>query len=70
MTVDDISPPQVDQIPTDFQAFLDKRSRRSGERKRRGVKLFGGLGAMPSDDHTLDFAHAYFSTQTRSPKPS
>jgi hypothetical protein len=60
VTVDDISPTQVDKIPSDFQAFLDKRSRRSGQRKRRGIKLFGGPGAMPSDDHLLDFAHGYY----------
>ncbi len=58
MTVDDISQTQTDQIPTDFQAFLDKRSRRSGQRKRRGINLFGGAGTLPSDDHVLDFAHA------------
>jgi hypothetical protein len=60
MTVDDISPTEFDQIQTDFQAFLDKRSGRSGKRKRRGIKLFGGPGALPSDNHILDFAHAYF----------
>jgi ER-bound oxygenase mpaB/B'/Rubber oxygenase, catalytic domain len=46
MTVDDVSQAQIDQIPTDFQVFLDKRSRRSG--------------ALPSDGHILDFAHAYY----------
>ncbi|MDT5049536.1 MAG: hypothetical protein QOG75_5434, partial [Mycobacterium sp.] len=60
MTIDDISQTQTDQIPTDFQAFLDKRSRRSGQRKRRGIKLFRGAGTLPSDDHVLDFAHGYY----------
>ena len=40
MTIDDISQAQTEQIPTDFQAFLDKRSRRSGQRKRPGIKSF------------------------------
>jgi hypothetical protein len=60
VTVDDISHTHADQIPTDFEAFLDKRSRRSGQRKRRGIKLFPGAGTLPSDDHILDFAHAYY----------
>src|SRR4029079_7102771 len=45
---------------TDFQMFLDKRSRRSGQRKRSGIQLFAGGGTLPSDDHILDFAHAYY----------
>ena len=60
MSVDDISPTQVDQIPTDFQAFLDKRSRESGQRKRRGIKAFRRAGTLPSHDHILDSAHAYY----------
>jgi hypothetical protein len=60
MTIDDISQTQVDQIPTDFQAFLDKRSRRSGQRKRLGIKPFRRVGTLPSDDHILDFAHGYY----------
>src|SRR5258705_4006175 len=60
VTVDDISQAQIDQIPTDFQAFLDKRTRRSGQRKRRVITLFGGPGTLPSDDHILDFAHGYY----------
>ena len=60
MTIDDISQTQIDQIPTDFQAFLDKRSRRSGQCKRRGVKLFRKAGTLPSDEHILDFAHGYY----------
>jgi ER-bound oxygenase mpaB/B'/Rubber oxygenase, catalytic domain len=60
VTIDDISQTQADQISTDFQAFLDKRSRRSGQRKRRGVKLFRRVDTLPSDDHILDFAHAYY----------
>src|ERR1700736_998335 len=60
MTVDDISQTQIDQIPTDFQAFRDKRSRHSGQHKRRGVKLLQGAATLPSDDHILDFAHAYY----------
>ena len=60
MTVDDISPTQVDQIPTDFQAFLDKRSRESGQRKRRGIKAFRRAGTLPSHEHILDSAHAYY----------
>lgn len=60
MTVDDISQTQTDQIPTDFQAFLDKRSRRSGQRKRRGLKLFSKPRTLPSPDHVLDFAHGYY----------
>jgi hypothetical protein len=59
MNIDDISQTQVDQIPTDFQTFLDKRRRRSGQRKRRGIQLFPGAGTLPSDDHILDFAHEY-----------
>jgi len=53
MTVDDVSQVQIDQIPADFQAFLDRRSRRSG--------------ALPSDDHILDFA-TRITTQTPSLK--
>jgi hypothetical protein len=60
VTIDDISQTQIDQIPTDFQTFLDKRSRRSGQRKRRGIQLSPGAGTLPSDDHILDFAHGYF----------
>jgi ER-bound oxygenase mpaB/B'/Rubber oxygenase, catalytic domain len=60
VTVEDISQTQVDQIPTDFQAFLDKRSRRSGQRKRRGIKLFGPASTLPSHDRILDFAHGYY----------
>jgi hypothetical protein len=60
VTVDDISQRQTDQIPTDFQAFLDKRSRRSGQRKRRGLKLFNQPSALPSPGHILDFAHGYY----------
>jgi hypothetical protein len=60
VTVDDISRAQASQIPTDFEAFLDKRGRRSGQRKRRGIKLFPGAGTLPSDDHILDFAHGYY----------
>ena len=60
MTVDDISQTQIDQIPTDFQAFVDKRSRRFGQRKRRGLKLFKRPGTLPSPDHILDFAHGYY----------
>jgi hypothetical protein len=60
VTIDDIPQTQIDQIPTDFQTFLDKRSRRSGQRKRRGIQLFPGAGTLPSDDHILDFAHAYY----------
>ena len=60
MTVDDISQSQTDQISTDFQAFLDKRSRRSGQRKRRGLKLFNQPSALPSPGHILDFAHGYY----------
>jgi mpaB/rubber oxygenase-like protein len=59
VTVDDVSQTHLDQIPTDFQAFLDKRSR-AGQRKRRGIKLIPGAGTLPSDDHILDFAHAYY----------
>jgi hypothetical protein len=60
VTVDDISQTQIEQIPTDFQVFLDKRSRRSRQRKRRSIKLFRGVGRLPSDDHIFDFAHAYY----------
>jgi hypothetical protein len=60
VTVDDISQTQIDQIPTDFQAFLDKRSRRAGQRKRRGIKPFRRASTLPSDDHILDFAHGYY----------
>ena len=58
MTVDDVSRIQIDQIPTDFQAYLDKRGRRAGQRKRRGLKLVPGASTVPSYDHILDFAHA------------
>jgi len=60
VTIDDIPQTQIDQTPTDFQMFLDKRSRRSGQRKRSGIQLFAGGGTLPSDDHILDFAHAYY----------
>jgi hypothetical protein len=60
VTIDDISQTQIDRIPTDFQTFLDRRSRRSGQRKRRGFKLFRRAGTLPSDDHILDFAHGYY----------
>jgi len=60
VTVDDISQTQIEQIPTDFQVFLDERSRRSRQRKRRSIKLFRGVGRLPSDDHIFDFAHAYY----------
>ncbi|MCW2625229.1 oxygenase MpaB family protein [Mycobacterium sp.] len=60
MTVDDISQTQINQIPTDFQAFLDKRSRRSGQRKRRGINSFRRTITLPSDDHILAFAHGYY----------
>jgi hypothetical protein len=60
VTIDDIPQIRIDQIPTDFQAFLDKRGRRSGQRKRRVITFFGGPGAMPSDDHIRDFAHGYY----------
>jgi hypothetical protein len=59
VTVGDVSRTQVDQISTDFEAFLKKRGRRSA-RKGRGLKLFRGPGALPSHDHILDFAHAYY----------
>jgi hypothetical protein len=58
VTVNDLA--RTDQISTDFQAFLDKRGRGSGQRKRRGIKLFRVAGILPSDDHTLDFAHGYY----------
>jgi hypothetical protein len=51
---------RTDQIPTDFQAFLDKRSRPSSERKRRGLKPLQRPRALPSDDHIVDFAHGYY----------
>ena len=60
MTIDDLSQTHIDQIPTDFQAFLDKRSRRSEQRKRRGVKPFRKARILPSDEHVLDFAHGYY----------
>ena len=60
MTIDDISQTRIDQIPTDFQAFLDKRGRRSGQPKRRGIKRLGRAATLPSNDHILDFAHGYY----------
>ena len=60
MTVDDISQTQTDHIPTDFQAFLDRRNNRAGQRKRRIIKPFRNAAALPSDDHILDFAHGYY----------
>jgi len=60
VTVDDISPAQVAQIPADFQAFLDKRSRGSEQRKHRAIKPFRKARILPSDDHILDFAHGYY----------
>jgi hypothetical protein len=59
VTVDDIPQTQFDHFTTDFQAFLDQRSRRPGQRKRRGIALFGLPGTLPPDDHILDIAHAY-----------
>lgn len=60
MTVEDCAPVEADQISTDFQAFLDKRSRRSSAPKRRGVKAFLPAAGLPSDEHILDFAHGYY----------
>lgn len=60
MTVDDFSQTHIDQIPTDFQAFLDKSGQRSGPSNRRGLKRFSGPATLPSPDHVLDFAHAYY----------
>jgi ER-bound oxygenase mpaB/B'/Rubber oxygenase, catalytic domain len=60
VTIDDISQTRIDQIPTDFQAFLDKRGQRSGQPERRGIKRLGRAGTLPSDDHILDFAHGYY----------
>jgi hypothetical protein len=60
VTVDDASRTQTNQIPTDFEAFLDRRSQRFGQRKRRVIKMFRGSGALPSDVHTLAFAHGYY----------
>jgi len=60
VTIDYISHTQIDQISTDFQAFLGKRSLRSEQRKRRGVKPFRKARILPSDDRILDFAHGYY----------
>ena len=60
MTVDGVSRTQLNPIPTDFEAFLNKRSRRSGQRKRRGFKLFGPTRTLPPHDRILDFAHGYY----------
>jgi hypothetical protein len=60
MTVDDVSPTHADQISTDFETFLNGRSQRSGQRKRRSIKLFHGKVTLPSDDRILDFAHGYY----------
>ena len=66
MTVEDYSPAEADQIPADFQAFLDNHRRRSGQPKRlgipkrRGIKVFSNVIGLPSDEHILDFAHGYY----------
>ncbi len=60
MTVNDVSRTQIDQIPTDFEAYLNTRSGRSSQPKRRGLRLFSGPGTLPSPDHVLDFAHGYY----------
>jgi ER-bound oxygenase mpaB/B'/Rubber oxygenase, catalytic domain len=60
VTVDDASRTQIDQIPTDFEEFLNNNGRGFGQRKRRGIKLFHGAGTLPSHDRVLDFAHGYY----------
>ncbi|MDT5097538.1 MAG: hypothetical protein QOC76_1275 [Mycobacterium sp.] len=60
MTLDEVSRTQINQIPTDFEAFLNARSGRSGRRKRRGIKLFNRARTLPSHDHIHDFAHGYY----------
>jgi hypothetical protein len=54
--VTDIPQTQTDQIPTDLQVFLNKNSRRVGQRKRRSIKLFRRASSLQFDDHILDFA--------------
>ena len=60
MTLDEVSPTQINQIPTDFQVFLDARRGRSGRRKHRGMKIFSRTRTLPSHDHIHDFAHGYY----------
>lgn len=60
MTVNEVSRTRIDQIPTDFEAYLKTRSGRSGQRKRGGLRLFSGAGTLPSPDHVVDFAHGYY----------
>jgi hypothetical protein len=60
VTVNDVSRTQKNQIPTEFESFLNRQGRPSGQRKRRGIKLFSGAGTLPSHDHILDFAHGYY----------
>ena len=60
MTVNEAPRTQIDQIPTDFEEFLNARSQRCGQRNRRGLKLFSRPRTLPSLDHILDFAHAYY----------
>jgi hypothetical protein len=60
VTVDDASCTQVNQIPAEFESFLNGPSRRPGQRERPAIKLFRGNHTMPSQEHVLDFAHGYY----------
>jgi hypothetical protein len=60
VTIDDASRTHSDQIPTEFESYLNAESRRSGQRKRRAIKLFRGERMLPSSDRVLDFAHGYY----------
>jgi hypothetical protein len=60
VTIDDASHTRSDQIPTEFDSYLNAPSRRSGKRKRRAIALFGGERMLPSSERILDFAHGYY----------
>jgi hypothetical protein len=60
VTVDDVSQTRIDQIPTEFESFLNRRRRPAGQRKRRAIKLFRGDSMLPSHERILDFAHGYY----------
>jgi hypothetical protein len=60
MTVDDVSRTRSEKIPTEFALFLNAPERPSRQRERRGSKTFRPDRVMPSQDHILDFAYAYY----------
>ena len=62
MPIEEHSPAEPDQISTDFQAFLDKRSRHATAPKHPVIKALSTAVGLPSDEHILDFAHGYYDS--------